>query len=225
LGLLAVLSPDADPDAARTPAEPLRGPPPRLIDVALGLSVLSWAVLGFLRADPASRLSLARLTITALNASVGVLFIARRDALRRAPLRSLLLALPSIVMSGAALKLAPPLSQWPLGPSILFTLGGLLAIASLATLGRCFALLPAVRGVVTTGPFRIVRHPAYAGELVMLAACALTSPRPLLAWPALLLAASLFAVRIVTEERLLIETPAYRDYTQRVRFRLLPFIW
>jgi protein-S-isoprenylcysteine O-methyltransferase Ste14 len=219
LGLLALLS-----DAPKNEGTPDRLPD-RLIDIALGLSVWSWAVLGLVRADESARGSLVRLTITALNVCVGALFLTRGAILRRAPLGALLLCLPSLVMSGVALKLARPEAAWPLHAAVVFAGSGLFATASLLSLGRCFGLLPAVRGVATGGTYRLLRHPAYAGELGMVAACALASPRPLLAWIAAAAAAALIALRIRVEERLLTEVPDYREYAGRVRYRLLPGIW
>lgn len=133
--------------------------------------------------------------------------------------------MPSIALSGVALKIAGPLDTWPIAPSILFAAGGFLTALSLAALGRCFALLPAVRGVVTAGPFRVVRHPAYAGELIMLAACGLSSPNRAAAIAVALVGAALLSARILAEERVLGEEPAYREYMARVRARLLPGIW
>lgn len=37
--------------------------------------------------------------------------------------------------------------------------------ASVAFLGRCFGVLPEVRGLVMRGPYRIIRHPVYLGEI------------------------------------------------------------
>jgi protein-S-isoprenylcysteine O-methyltransferase Ste14 len=215
LGLLALLT--AKPEDPRLPD--------RLIDIALGLSVWSWAVLGLIRADASVRVSLVRLTITALNLSVGALFLTRGAILRRAPVGALLLCLPSLVMSGVALKLAPPEGAWPMPAGVVFAAGGLFAVVSLLSLGRCFGLLPAVRGVSTRGTYRLLRHPAYAGELAMVAACALASPRPVLAWGATAAAAGLIALRIRVEEGLLSEVAEYREYAGRVRYRLVPGIW
>lgn len=51
--------------------------------------------------------------------------------------------------------------------AVLLLLGGMLwAIWSLAALGRCFSTVPEVRGLVTRGPYRWVRHPIYLGEIV-----------------------------------------------------------
>lgn len=215
MGLLALLT--SNPEEQRLPD--------RLIDIALGLSVWSWAVLGLVRADASVRVSLVRLTITVLNVSVGALFLTRGAILRRAPLRALLLCLPSLVMSGVALKLAAPEREWPFYAAAVFAGSGLFAVVSLLSLGRCFGLLPAVRGVATRGTYRFVRHPAYAGELGMVAACALASPRPIWAWIAAAAAAVLIALRIRVEEALLSEVAEYRAYAGRVRYRLMPGIW
>ncbi|MBO0679610.1 isoprenylcysteine carboxylmethyltransferase family protein [Mycolicibacterium sp. S2-37] len=79
--------------------------------------------------------------------------------------------------------------------------------------------------LVSTGLYGLVRHPMYAGALIMMVGIppALDS-----CWGLLLVAAAvpLLGWRIVDEERLLSEQlPGYRDYTRTVRFRLVPGIW
>jgi len=79
--------------------------------------------------------------------------------------------------------------------------------------------------VVTTGPYAIVRHPMYAGGLLVLIAM----PLQLGSWlglAAALLFAPLLSVRIVMEERTLrAELEGYDDYARRVRWRLIPRVW
>jgi len=79
--------------------------------------------------------------------------------------------------------------------------------------------------VVSTGPYAIMRHPMYAGVLVM----AVGVPLALGSWWGLLLIGLLMSVlvwRILDEERVLkTELPGYTEYTQRVRYRLLPHVW
>lgn len=79
--------------------------------------------------------------------------------------------------------------------------------------------------VVTTGPYAIVRHPMYAGGMLMF----LSMPLQLGSWlglAAALLFVPLLSVRIVMEERMLrAELEGYADYARRVRWRLIPRIW
>jgi protein-S-isoprenylcysteine O-methyltransferase Ste14 len=79
--------------------------------------------------------------------------------------------------------------------------------------------------VITSGPYRLVRHPMYLGVLIMyiLSPVALGSYWAVL--PALLLIFVLIA-RIRNEEKVLAaELVGYREYMKRVRFRLLPGVW
>ena len=79
--------------------------------------------------------------------------------------------------------------------------------------------------VVSTGPYAWVRHPMYAGALLML----LGMPLALGSWWGLLaLLAMLPALiwRAFDEEKLLTESlPGYPEYRQKVRFRLIPGVW
>jgi protein-S-isoprenylcysteine O-methyltransferase Ste14 len=79
--------------------------------------------------------------------------------------------------------------------------------------------------VISTGPYRYVRHPMYASGIFIL----LTMPLFLESWWALIpaaLAALLMMVRTWLEDRLLHrELPGYADYARRTRYRLLPGIW
>ena len=92
------------------------------------------------------------------------------------------------------------------------------------TLGRSFALLPANRGIVSTGIYRVVRHPIYMGYLVGHVAYLLANPS---LWniTALVLADAALLVRAVREERTLALDPAYREYQQKVRWRVAPGIF
>jgi protein-S-isoprenylcysteine O-methyltransferase Ste14 len=79
--------------------------------------------------------------------------------------------------------------------------------------------------VISTGPYAIVRHPMYAAALVMLLGI---SPALGSWWGLPVLAAILPALiwRLIDEERFLVQhLPGYREYRQRVRYRLLPFVW
>jgi protein-S-isoprenylcysteine O-methyltransferase Ste14 len=79
--------------------------------------------------------------------------------------------------------------------------------------------------VVSTGLYGIVRHPMYSGTLVMM----LGTPLALDSyWGLVLIAPALpiLAARIIDEEKMLRqELDGYPDYTQKVRYRLVPGVW
>jgi protein-S-isoprenylcysteine O-methyltransferase Ste14 len=79
--------------------------------------------------------------------------------------------------------------------------------------------------VITSGPYRVVRHPGYAAAIAMFVGI----PLALASWWALLpatLAIALLVVRTSWENRLLqAELSGYADYARRTRYRLLPGFW
>jgi protein-S-isoprenylcysteine O-methyltransferase Ste14 len=94
-------------------------------------------------------------------------------------------------------------------------------LASVLTLGRCFGILPEARGLVTRGPYRLVRHPVYLGELGAFAGLVIAAPTAWnLAMALLILVAQLVRMRL--EERALErEFPEYGAYAARTP-RLVP---
>jgi len=79
--------------------------------------------------------------------------------------------------------------------------------------------------VITTGPYRVVRHPLYAASIVMWAAVSLILGS-LWALAVTGLVAILLIVRTATEDRTLrLELHGYEQYAMRTRYRLLPGIW
>lgn len=195
----------------------------RWFNLAIGLSVCSWAVLGMLATGEGSVHAPVRWGIAGLNLMVGLLFLIRRPAKAVGGVRDVLQALPALVVAGLALKIAPPPVEWSVPAQAVLLSGVALAGVSFLWLGRCFAVLPARRGVVKGGPYRWVRHPAYTGELLMLLGCALASGQ----WPGYVLLAAavvLVTVRALAEERVLAVDPDYRAYQQRTRGMLLPGI-
>jgi protein-S-isoprenylcysteine O-methyltransferase Ste14 len=82
---------------------------------------------------------------------------------------------------------------------------------------------PTEGGLVTTGPYRWMRHPIYAAILLFAGAGAVA--RPSAGSLFFLLVAAGAAVRIAAEETLLVERyPEYRDYVRRTK-RLIPLLF
>jgi len=79
--------------------------------------------------------------------------------------------------------------------------------------------------VVSSGPYRWLRHPGYAGALITYLGTPLFLDSVWGFVPVVLLAI-LLVVRTRLEDRTLQEElPGYRDYAGRVRYRLLPGVW
>ncbi len=79
--------------------------------------------------------------------------------------------------------------------------------------------------VITTGPYSLVRHPMYAGASVLLIA----TPIALGSWvsiPFALPVILVVVIRSLAEEKFLAANlSGYQEYRQKVRFRLIPYIW
>ncbi len=124
-------------------------------------------------------------------------------------------ALPMTVTPGGQ-PLLPPFA----GTALMFA-GLSLAVWAKATLRRSFGIAAANRGAVISGPYRLIRHPMYAGYFLVFAGFLINNPS---IWnlAIYLLAAVCLIVRIFAEEVMLGSDPAYAAYRQRVRYRLAP---
>ncbi len=183
---------------------------------------MSWAVLGWAATE--GPVTLPRIAVSALHLSVALAIARRAPVLRVGSPRALMAALPALLLAGLAFRLAAPLAEWPILIQVLFLVGACIAVTSFLALGENFAVLPALRGVVSRGPYAYMRHPAYAGELMMMLACLSSKPSPV-ALAVLLTAVPFVRLRIITEERLLGEVETYRNYAQQVPYRLVPGMW
>jgi protein-S-isoprenylcysteine O-methyltransferase Ste14 len=114
---------------------------------------------------------------------------------------------------------------WVLALSDILLAGGMIwALYSLTYLRNRFSIVPEARGLVTAGPYELVRHPIYLGEIT--AGFGLVLPT-LLTWHALVFAIFIGAqlARMYFEERMLRATyPQYEAYALRTP-RLIPFVF
>jgi protein-S-isoprenylcysteine O-methyltransferase Ste14 len=99
-----------------------------------------------------------------------------------------------------------------------------LIISGKWSLGRSFGLMPANRGIVSSGLYRVLRHPIYAGYLVCHVGFLIAHPT--LRNLTLLIAADCaLLVRSLYEERTLRHDEHYVRYCDAVRWRVLPGVF
>lgn len=122
------------------------------------------------------------------------------------------------------LRWSPGYVTSPTAGLVLVTLAAGLSLVSLLTMGRLFGIRPALRGLVTTGPYKLVRHPIYLSYVLGDIGYNLqewnfvTLFLVLVGWMSLI-------YRIYAEERLLSQHAEWPAYVTSVRYRLLPGLW
>ena len=122
------------------------------------------------------------------------------------------------------LRWVPGNPAWPACGLVLVTLGACLSLASLLSLGRWFGVWPALRGLSTRGPYRLVRHPMYLAYVLADIGYNLyeynfgTAVLVITGWASLL-------YRIFAEERILSHDVGWSRYVALVRYRLIPGLW
>ena len=149
-----------------------------------------------------------------------------------APLMAVSVVFPMVIVSGLDHRYnwSPEFPLWLSAIGfILISLGYAFAAWALAE-NRFFSSvvrIQADRGhvVCDSGPYRFVRHPGYAGSILPLLGIALALGSVWTLIPAAV-ALVITVIRTVLEEQTLQEElPGYRDYAQRVRFRLIPGVY
>ncbi|OAN41451.1 methyltransferase family protein [Mycolicibacterium iranicum] len=123
---------------------------------------------------------------------------------------------------------------WSSVPTWLVIVGNILvavglSIAQLVIVQNNYAAatirVEADQPLVSTGLYGLVRHPMYLGTVIMMIG---TPPALDSLWGLLAVVAAVpvLAARILDEEKMLnAELAGYRDYTQQVRYRLIPGVW
>lgn len=123
----------------------------------------------------------------------------------------------ALAIDALGLSTAQPVTQPDAAPlAVAFMLAGtLLAFWSAWYLGKSFSLLPQARRLVTTGPYRYVRHPIYLGGLLITVGEIWLRFSPLVVLLNVLFVAAQI-VRLHYEEQILDRVfPDYREYRAR----------
>lgn len=113
---------------------------------------------------------------------------------------------------------------WPEAGLVLVTVAAVFSVTCLLTIGKRFGIRPALRGLVTRGPYSLVRHPLYLSYLIADIGYNLQVSN--LASILLVLAAwASMVYRILSEERVLAGNASWPTYVASVRYRLIPGVW
>jgi protein-S-isoprenylcysteine O-methyltransferase Ste14 len=108
--------------------------------------------------------------------------------------------------------------------TICLIVGLVLAIITVAHLGKSFSIVPQAREFVRSGPYRWLRHPLYAAEQIAVFGTLLQVISPYTV-AIFIIHIAVQICRIVYEERLLRQTfPDYNIYATTT-WRLLPYVW
>jgi len=124
----------------------------------------------------------------------------------------------------APLLLRP--APWGIAPFAKYAIiaGVMIQIAGLISLNRSIALVAAKREIKTKGLYRFVRHPLYASYFLTFSGYVLmnTSIQNMIVYT---LTISLLFIRLFKEEKHLILDHLYREYMQKVKYRVIPFVY
>jgi len=149
-----------------------------------------------------------------------------------APLMAVSMSFPLVIVAG----LDHHFGWSPVFPTWLNILGFILIVSGYTFAGwaftenRFFSTVVRIqtdRGhmVCDSGPYRIVRHPGYAGNVLALPGIVLALGSVWTIIP-VIVALIIAAIRTALEDKTLKEElPGYRDYARRVRYRLIPFVF
>lgn len=124
----------------------------------------------------------------------------------------------------------PELASWALWAGAAVALAGMaLRVWSIVTLGRWFTVRVRVsedQPVVDSGPYRLVRHPSYAGALVAALGIGISLRYALAPLFTVLPQLVGLLIRVRVEEQALLEAigEPYRAYRMRTK-RLIPYVW
>jgi protein-S-isoprenylcysteine O-methyltransferase Ste14 len=178
----------------------------------------------------ALHLTLAGWALLELGLRVRERLQGRGGAARDRATRVLIAAALGVALALAAVTASPRIGGWYRVAGLLaMWLGLAIRIWAIATLGRAFRTTVEVdsgQDVISSGPYRWVRHPSYSGLLLIVTGCGLAS----VSWVALIVSAVLPLVallrRIRVEEAELVGVlgDRYRAY-QRGTKRLIPGVW
>jgi protein-S-isoprenylcysteine O-methyltransferase Ste14 len=103
-------------------------------------------------------------------------------------------------------------------------IGIALQVVAMLSLNRSIGMVPANRGIKTHGLYRFVRHPLYCSYTIAFLGFVINHPTE---WNIGVYASAvaLWVLRLLAEEKFLLQDPQYQAYAGRVRSRLVPGVF
>jgi protein-S-isoprenylcysteine O-methyltransferase Ste14 len=182
----------------------------QLADATRDSSLHSWAVAGYW-------------VLKTVILAAFCVFVALRDEPRKRSRQAGAFLAVGVAVAAVVLMKEPSATsttQVVVGDVVAFVFCAWLLAAVLA-LGTCFGFLPEARGLVTRGPYRLVRHPVYVGEMGTVGGFLLGAPSVWNVCVALSFCGAQLARMRMEERALAAEFPEYRQYAARTP-RLFP---
>jgi protein-S-isoprenylcysteine O-methyltransferase Ste14 len=123
-----------------------------------------------------------------------------------------------------------PVPWWVCGVGYVLFLAGMGILTWAEAVNKFFEVTVRIqteRGqkVIDTGPYAIVRHPGYVGGVLFSLGIALCLGSLWALIPAGLASALLILRTQWEDQTLQAELPGYKDFTERVRYKLIPGVW
>lgn len=186
--------------------------------VALLFARMALASYGHFKATGA----LMSLGLVAVNALFVFFFVSRRRArfVSTAPI-AWILALAGTMLP-LFLRPAETGISWLVGLGAGLQVSGVaLIVGAVLSLSRSFGIVPAHRGIRSTGLYAVVRHPLYVAEITFILGFVLAN-LSLQNVAVMTITAGFQVLRARREELFLTGDPVYREYCGQVRYRFLP---
>lgn len=195
------------------------------VNLLFGVTFLNLTIVGICNLTCSTTFfAMVRLSIIVFNLIMGLMLICNKNSiLASSPLHRpywLLMIVCNIVI----IKLIDEFHPLVDIASVVFMIGSIILLLSLCSLRGSFAVIPMISPIKTNFLYRVVRHPMYLGESLMLLACVIASKTPI-SFIVFIAYLTAMILRIKEEEKLLSLNTEYESYCIKVKWRLLPNIW
>jgi protein-S-isoprenylcysteine O-methyltransferase Ste14 len=197
-----------------------------LLNIYLFLNFAGWGIWQAYQYYLKGTLGYVEMSFTIQSLLVAVIFLIRKP--HQVVNKNLLhQAVATIAFCSGAAFIGQPATGNPLTnhiSQVVIFFANVLGVATVVNLGRSFGILIAFRELKSHGLYGIVRHPMYATD-ILLRIGFLINHTNLFTVIVFIISTGCYVYRAILEERFLIQTPGYREYMQRVKYRFIPFVF